>query len=129
MKSITTILTCLLITIVSGVSFSQVEKKTIKKEVRMEVVNGKKVLTIESTIDGEVTTETFTDAEAEAKMGELQKNEKMNLKGEKKEVKVEKVDGKTTLTITTTSKGKESVEVYTGAEAEKRIKEMAEKEN
>ena len=129
MKSITTILTCLLITIVSGVSFSQVEKKTIKKEVRMEVVNGKKVLTIESTIDGEVTTETFTDAEAEAKMGELQKNEKMNLKGEKKEVKVEKVDGKTTLTITTTSKGKESVEVYTGAEAEKRIKEMEEKEN
>ncbi|MGY8926679.1 MAG: hypothetical protein ACKVJC_05225 [Flavobacteriales bacterium] len=129
MKSITTILTCLLITIVSGVSFSQVEKKTIKKEVRMEVVNGKKVLTIESTIDGEVTTETFTDAEAEAKMGELQKNEKMNLKGEKKEVKVEKVDGKTTLTITTTSKGKESVEVYTGAEAEKRIKEMEGKEN
>lgn len=129
MKSITTILTCLLITIVSGVSFSQVEKKTIKKEVRMEVVNGKKVLTIESTIDGKVTTETFTGAEAEAKMGELQKNEKMNLKGEKKEVKVEKVDGKTTLTITTTSKGKESVEVYTGAEAEKRIKEMAEKEN
>lgn len=129
MKSITTILTCLLITIVSGVSFSQVEKKTIKKEVRMEVVNGKKVLTIESTIDGKVTTETFTGAEAEAKMGELQKNEKMNLKGEKKEVKVEKVDGKTTLTITTTSKGKESVEVYTGAEAEKRIKEMEEKEN
>tara|TARA_B110000305_G_scaffold146617_1_gene162843 strand:+ start:1065 stop:1454 length:390 start_codon:yes stop_codon:yes gene_type:complete len=129
MKSITTILTCLLITIVSGVSFSQVEKKTIKKEVRMEVVNGKKVLTIESTIDGKVTTETFTGAEAEAKMGELQKNEKMNLKGEKKEVKVEKVDGKTTLTITTTSKGKESVEVYTGAEAEKRIKEMEGKEN
>lgn len=129
MKSITTILTCLLITIVSGVSFSQVEKKTIKKEVRMEVVNGKKVLTIESTIDGKVTTETFTGSEAEAKMGELQKNEKMNLKGEKKEVKVEKVDGKTTLTITTTSKGKESVEVYTGAEAEKRIKEMEEKEN
>ncbi len=129
MKSITTILTCLLITIVSGVSFSQVEKKTIKKEVRMEVVNGKKVLTIESAIDGKVTTETFTGAEAEAKMGELQKNEKMNLKGEKKEVKVEKVDGKTTLTITTTIKGKESVEVYTGAEAEKRIKEMEGKEN
>lgn len=129
MKSITTILTCLLITIVSGVSFSQVEKKTIKKEVRMEVVNGKKVLTIESTIDGKVTTETFTGAEAEAKMGELQKNEKMNLKGEKKEVKVEKVDGKTTLTITTTIKGKESVEVYKGAEAEKRIKEMEGKEN
>ena len=68
MKSITTILTCLLITVASGTSFSQTEKKTMKKEVRMEVVNGKKVLTIESTIDGKVKTETFTGAEAEAKM-------------------------------------------------------------
>ena len=129
MKSITTILTCLLITVVSGVSFSQVEKKTIKKEVRMEVVDGKKVLTIECTVDGKVTTETFTDAEADAKMAELQKNEKMLLKEEKKEVKIEKVDGETTLTITKTSKGKESVEVFKGAEAEKRIKEMELNEN
>lgn len=129
MKNIAAILTCLLITVASGTSFSQTEKKTMKKEVRMEVVNGKKVLTIESTIDGKVKTETFTGAEAEAKMGELQKNEKMNIEGEKKEVKVEKVDGETTLTITTTSRGKESVEVYTGAKAEKRIKEMEGKEN
>ena len=128
MKNITTILTCLLITAVSGTSFAQTEKKTMKKEVRMEVVNGKKVLTIETVIAGKLETETFTGADADAKMAELQKNEKMNLEGEKKEVKVEKIDGKTTLTIKTTNNGKESVEVYTGAEAEKRINEMEGKE-
>jgi hypothetical protein len=53
----------------------------------------------------------------------------MLLKEEKKEVKIEEIDGETTLTITTTIKGKESGEVFKGAEAEKRIKEMELNEN
>ena len=126
MKKVTIILACLFVTVIAGNSIAQEkkEKHEIRKEVRMEDENGKKVLTIITTENGKVTEEVYEGSAADEKLKEFQRNDKVELKEERQEVKVEVIKGKTTLTITTTSGTNVNEEVYVGEEAENKIKEM-----
>lgn len=141
----------------TATSFSQEEKKEepkkveIQKEVKVEMVNGVKTLTVTTQANGETKTETFTGEEADKKLAELDQeaekvreaaekdpNKKVKIKkeikieekeGEKeanieKEVKVEEKNGELTLTIITREKGQEKEEVYTGEAAKKKLKEL-----
>ncbi|MCB0401792.1 MAG: hypothetical protein KDD41_06895, partial [Flavobacteriales bacterium] len=48
------------------------QEKQVKKEVQLEDENGVKTLTIKTTSDGNVTTEVYTGAEADAKIAEFE---------------------------------------------------------
>tara|TARA_R110002072_G_scaffold254402_1_gene413278 strand:+ start:13915 stop:14346 length:432 start_codon:yes stop_codon:yes gene_type:complete len=114
-----------LIIVLTSVSFSQEIKKQKAektKEVKMEIENGKKLLTIITTENGKVTEEVFEGDAAELKMAELEG--KINFKEESQKIKLEDVDGKKKLTIVTTKAGKKTEEVFVGDEAEKKIKEI-----
>jgi len=100
----------------------------MRKEVRMEDENGVKTLYITVTEDGKVTEETYTGEEAETKLAEL-----MDGRGQtdeiKKEIEVEMIDGEKVVTIVTSRKNKIRKEVYTGKDAEAKLKEMKEAES
>lgn len=110
--------------LLTGNTFAQEKvEKSIKKEVKMEDENGQKTLTITTTENGVVTEEVFTGEEADAKMEELLAAENRT-EEVKKEVRVEEVDGERKVTITTTANGRIKEEVYTGEDAEKKIREL-----
>ena len=124
MKKTLTLIIALVVCLISGNSMAQEKADVkIKKEVRMEDENGVKTLTITTTSNGTVTEEIYTGAEAEAKLAEM-----MDGRGEtneiKREVEVEEVNGEIQLTLITSKKGKIRKEIYTGAEAEKKMQEL-----
>jgi hypothetical protein len=102
------------------------EHKDIKKEVRMEDKDGEKVLTIVTEENGKRTEEVYKGEEADKKLEELMSQHKEGKSKETMEVKMEEVDGKKKLTIITKKDGKESIEVYEGEEADKKLKELEE---
>lgn len=97
-------------------------KKEVRKEVKMELVNGEEVLTITTTENGKVTEEVFKGAEAEKKMNEL--NAAQSSSEIREEVKMEEINGEKVLTIVRTENGVTKTEVFKGAEAEARMKEI-----
>ena len=86
MKTVTMIIAGLFITTLSMNSFGQKKGKEIKKEIRMEDDNGKRVLTIITTEDGKVMEEVFEGRAADEKMKELQSDKSMEFKEESQEV-------------------------------------------
>ena len=117
---------------VSMTSFAQQTKgkspKDGQKEVRMEIVNGQKVLTVTTYKDGSAHEMRYTGEAAKKKQQELEAEKK---EGETMEVKVIEVDGKKKLTIVKTKDGVVSEEVYEGEEADAKLKEIeaAERKN
>lgn len=107
----------------SCTSPKETEEIEIHKEVRMENENGIKTLYISTTQNGVVSEEVYTGKQADEKLAEINDNS-----GEgnavKKEVEVEIIDGVKTVTIINSEKGESSTEVYTGAEAEVKLKEL-----
>jgi hypothetical protein len=107
------------------VATKKVVKKEVKKEVRMELVDGEKTLTIKTEGDGVTKTQVYKGEQATEKMAELEgvagAEEEMN---EKKEVRLEEIDGKKKLTVTTTRGSKVEEEVFVGEEADKKIEEL-----
>lgn len=104
-------------------------KKEVSKEISVEEENGVKTVTIKSTEDGKTTVETFTGKEAEAKLKELEdpaseENTVAVVDGVTIDVNMEEVNGVKTLTIKRTENGKTATETYTGAEADKKLKEL-----
>lgn len=104
-------------------------KKEISKEISVEEENGVKTVTIKSTEDGKTTVETYTGKEAEAKLKELEDpNSDANtvsvVDGITIDVNMEEINGVKTLTINRTENGKMTTETYTGAEADKKLKEL-----
>lgn len=132
----TIILSILSIALFSGSSFGQEapkkerqvmkkELKSIKKEVKMEEENGEKVLTIVTDENGQVTEEVYEGEAADQKMKEMNEAKEKSSETEKTvEVKMEDVDGKKKLTLITKEKGKETIEVFEGEEAEAKLKEI-----
>ena len=120
----TAILSTILFLGLASFSFSQTKKnaKEIQKEIKVEVENGKTVMTIITSDGDKVTEEVFEGAAAEAKLKEFQ--EKVEFEEESQTVKLEDHDGQKKLTVTTTKDGKSTEEVFIGAEAEKKMKEM-----
>jgi hypothetical protein len=102
----------------------QKEKKEVIKNVEVQEVNGEKVMTITTTENGVQTQEVVRGAEAEQRMQEFPLKEEG--KEVRKEVNYEEVNGEKILTIVTTENGVTSTEVYKGAEAELKLKEIQE---
>ena len=145
MKTKSIILGVLSICLITGSAFGQGRKKVkkevksvkteIRKEVRMEEENGVKTLTISTDENGTKTEEVFVGAEADKKMAEMESGmdgslSNPKLEGDSKKIK-ESVeveindDGKNKkVTIKKSSNGKETIEIYEGAEADEKIKEL-----
>jgi hypothetical protein len=103
---------------------AQKEKKEVIKKVEVQEVNGEKVMTITTTESGVQTQEIERGAEAEQRMNEFPLKEEGN--EVRKEVNYEEVNGEKVLTILTTENGVTTTEVYKGAEAELKLKEIQE---
>ncbi len=101
--------------------FAQSEE--IRKEVRMEEENGVKTLYITTTTKGVTTEEVFTGAAADAKLAEEMDGRGME-ETVSKEVMVTEENGEKVVTIITSTQGKIRTEVYTGEEAEAKLKEL-----
>ena len=104
----------------------------IRKEVEMEQINDQVVLTIK-TIDGDaVTTEIYEGDAALVKLSELEKvDQKQIISSQevKEEINIEEEGGVKTVTIKRTENGKTSDKIYTGVDAENKIKEIEERQN
>ena len=100
----------------------QVEKREVKKEVKMEDVNGEKTLTIITSENGKVTEEVYKGADAEKKLTEMD----AGMKSEKitQDVEVTDENGVKTVKIIRNENGKVTEEVYKGADADKKLKEL-----
>jgi hypothetical protein len=132
MKTRSTLLATFVVCMLSGTSFAQEEVKkemrSIKKEVRIEEENGVQTVTITTDENGVKTEEVFTGEEAEKKMAEMapEPPKLSTTKGmeQRVEVNVEQQANDKKVTITKTSNGTETVEVYEGEEAETKLKEL-----
>ncbi len=124
MKNTLTLFIGIFTLLMANTSFSQTKEKPkeIRKEVRMEVENGKKVMTIITTDGEKVTEEVFEGEAAENKMKEFQG--KGEFKEESQSVKLEDHDGQKKLTVTTIKDGKTTEEIFIGTQAEKKMKEL-----
>lgn len=131
-----TILFTLFISLLSASLYAQVETtvKTsenaksanrVKKEVKMTNENGVKKLTITTDNNGVISEEVYEGEAAEEKLADLQKsNPNVQDKGETIEVKMTEVNGQKQLKVIKRKDGEESIEVYEGEEAEKKLKEL-----
>ena len=125
MKTVTMIIAGLFITTLSMNSFGQKKGKEIKKEIRMEDNNGKRVLTIITTENGNVMEEVYEGRAADLKMTELRSDDSMEFKEESQEVRVEMdKNGQNKLTVITKKDGQEMEEVYIGQKADQKMKEL-----
>jgi len=125
MKAVTMIIAGLFITTLSMNSFGQKKGKEIKKEIRMEDNNGKRVLTITITENGNVMEEVYEGRAADLKMTELRSDDSMEFKEESQEVRVEMdKNGQNKLTVITKKDGQEMKEVYVGLKADQKMKEL-----
>ena len=125
MKAVTMIIAGLFITTLSMNSFGQKKGKEIKKEIRMEDNNGKRVLTIITTENGNVMEEVYEGRAADLKMTELRSDDSMEFKEESQEVRVEMdKNGENKLTVITKTNGQEMEELYVGLKADQKMKEL-----
>ena len=124
MKQLTLICTALFLFCFSPEINAQGKKKEVRKEFKMEEIDGKKKLTIITNDNGDITEEVLLGEAAEAKLAELMQHNPIEQKEIKKEIDVREHDGKKTVTILTTENGKTTKEVFTGNEAEKKLKEL-----
>ena len=109
----------------------------IKKDVKMTIENGQKVLTIETTEykNGKetLTKEVFIGEKADQKLEELKKEQlisenEQDLKSEIwDDVRFEEVDGYKKLTIIHNENGSVTEKVFIGEEAEKKLQELQDK--
>ena len=134
MKTKSILLATLSICLITGSAFGQERaevktevksvKKEIRKEVRMEDEGGVRTLTISTDENGVKTEEIYTGDEADRKMAQIAPERGSSLDVEQRvEVKVDQANDKK-VTITKTSNGKETIEVYQGDEAEAKLKEL-----
>ena len=109
----------------------------IKKEIKMTIENGQKVLTIETTENknGQATfsKEVFYGVNADKKLEELKK-EQLNSENSTEvksevwdDVRYEEVDGYKKLTVIHNENGIATEKIYIGSEAEAKLKELQEK--
>ena len=101
----------------------------VQKEVIVEEENDEMKLTIKTTSGSVVREEVYTGDEAKAKLAEMEKDalaEEGTKSETSEEISIHEVDGQRELRIKRTVDGVVNEEVFTGAEAEARIKELEE---
>ena len=111
---------------------AQSETRQVRKEVQMEMLDDVITLTITTTDGDKITEEVYTGEEAEKKLAELEKvdEEKIVSSQEvREEFMMEEIEGITKLTIRRVENGNETEEVFFGAEADEKIKELETREN
>lgn len=122
MKKMLTLTAMMTFALSASIAFGQAQED-LRKEVRLEDENGVKTLYITTSANGTTSEEVYTGEQAEVKLAEL-----MDGRGEEegvtKEVEVTEENGEKIVTITTSTKGKMCTEVYTGAEANAKLKEL-----
>lgn len=107
-----------------GNAFAQ-EKVVVEKEIKMEVVDDEKVLTITTTENDKKSVEVFKGYEADQKLKELEGSEE---KVVTEEIKMEEINGEKTLTIGRNENGTISQETYKGQAAEDKLKQIENQE-
>ena len=130
MKTLTLTITALVLS--TGLFAQEKERKiekqevrSIKKEVRMEEENGQKTLTIITSENGQETKEVYQGDAADKKLEELMTEHDVENDAEvNKEVKVEEIDGLKRVTVITKEGGTETVEVFEGPDADKKLMEL-----
>lgn len=124
MNSIYTIFAILFLILTAQTTIGQEKKKEVRKEFRMEEQNGVKTLFVTTIENGVTTEEVFKGDEADAKLKEFIDQQPQMQKEIKKEIDVREHGGEKTVSIRTTEDGKITEEVFTGLEAEKKLKEV-----
>jgi len=127
-----TIVACALIASVSTYAQTEkkekkvdkVERKEVRKEVKLEEENGVKTLTITTKTGGVVTNEVYTGADADKKLKEMEEAGNLENKEVSEDVDVTIENGVKTLKIKRNENGKITEELYTGEDADKKLKEM-----
>lgn len=122
-NAIPTFVVVLLSLNVSAQEKTEAVHKEVRKEVKMEEINGEKVLTISTSENGKETLETYKGKEAEQKLEEFQRPSDSSQEI-KEEIKVEEVNGEKTMTITKTINGVEKTEVLKGDAIDEKLKEL-----
>ena len=120
MKKIFQFLSISALSLLSTATFAQ-EKSKIRKEVKVEEVNGTKTMKVVTEQNGKTTEEVYKGAEADAKLAELEGGMSSEMT---EDVKVEEINGQKKVTITKSGNGTETVEEYTGEDADKKLKEL-----
>ncbi len=137
MKIKPTIMLALILSAISSFAFGQSETtaqaptevrketRTIKKEVRMEEENGVNTLTISTDENGNKTQEIYVGDAADKKMAEMvpEISSKKQIE-QRMDVRVDKDVNDKKVTITKSMNGEETVEVYEGEAADKKLKEL-----
>lgn len=104
------------------------EKKEIKKDIKIEENNGVKTMTITTVSDGKTTQEIYTGADVDLKLAEMEKDMKLSseptVENTSQNVEVIIEDGVKTVKTKKNVNGKETEEIYTGAAADKKLKEI-----
>ncbi len=111
----------------ASISWAQEETKELKeirKEVRVENENGVKTVEIITTEGDVVKKEVYTGEDADKKLMELEGKELEEISAETMEIKMEEINGQKRLTVRTEKDGQVEEEVYVGADAEKKLKEL-----
>lgn len=112
--------------LVSSISFGQV-KKEIKKTVEVEVneENGETKTIVRTEENGKVTEEVYEGKEAVIKAEKIREEFHADKKEDRTiEVEMKDVNGKKTLVVKETERGKVKISKYQGKKAEKKLKEM-----
>lgn len=122
MKKILTLAAMMSFALSTSIAFGQAQEE-LRKEVRLEDENGVKTLYITTTSNGTTVEEVYTGEQAEAKLAELMEGRKGD-EGVTKEVEVTEANGEKVVTIITSTNGKMRTEVYTGADADAKLKEL-----
>jgi len=122
MKKMLTLAAMMTFALSASIAFGQAQED-LRKEVRLEDENGVKTLYIATTENGTTTEEVFTGEQAEVKLAELMDGRDAQ-EGVTKEVEVTEENGEKTVTITTSTQGKIRTEVYTGVDADAKLKEL-----
>ena len=130
MKKALFICTCLLMsTYTMSVLAQEQSGIKVKKEVIVEDENGEMKLIVRTTSGTNISEETYTGDEAKSKLAEFENNQGQEttlVTETDEEISINEVDGQRELRIKTTENGVVKEEVYTGEEAEKKIKELEE---
>lgn len=107
------------------------EEMSIKKEVRMEDVNGVKTLTITTAENGVESEEVFTGEEAERMMLEVEyeygAEDHDGTMKVRKEVEVNEENGEKKMTIRTITNGQEKMESFEGKDVNAKVKELGDR--
>lgn len=131
MKTASTLIVALTLCVLSCSAFGQEqtgvkkEKRSITKEVRIEEENGVKTLKISTDENGIKTEEIFIGEAADKKMAEMLPEMNSSKEIEQRvDVRVDKIGNDKKVTITKSSNGEETVNVFEGEAADQKLKEL-----